>query len=104
MFDAPPPGPGGRGLFFGGSPRGRERVKLVTMRRIAVYPGSFDPVTNGHLDILRRACRLFDHVVVAVSHNSQKDPLFTTEERGELLRLALKKEIRKGQVSIDAFA
>lgn len=54
------------------------------MRR-AIYPGSFDPVTNGHLDVLLRASRLFDEVVVAVAINDQKRGLFTTEERLELL-------------------
>src|SRR3954453_5040073 len=56
----------------------------VTMRR-AVCPGSFDPVTNGHLDIISRASRLFDEVVVAVLINKSKDSLFTVEERIELL-------------------
>ena len=55
------------------------------MRR-AIYPGSFDPVTNGHLDVIERAAKLFDEVIVAVAVNSQKQPLFTTEERLELLR------------------
>ena len=55
------------------------------MRR-AIYPGSFDPVTNGHLDVIERAAKLFDEVVVAVAVNSQKNPLFTTEERLGLLR------------------
>ncbi len=50
------------------------------MRR-ALYPGTFDPVTNGHLDILRRACRLFDEVLVAVAPNVGKNPTFTLEER-----------------------
>lgn len=50
------------------------------MRR-ALYPGTFDPVTNGHLDILRRACRLFDEVVIAVAPNAYKKPLFSLEER-----------------------
>ena len=54
--------------------------------RLAVYPGSFDPVTNGHVDILERACRIFDEVIVAVVHNVYKNPLFTTEERVEMLR------------------
>lgn len=49
--------------------------------KLAIYPGSFDPVTNGHLDIIERAAYLFDHVVVAVSVNSRKSPLFTIEER-----------------------
>jgi pantetheine-phosphate adenylyltransferase len=55
------------------------------MRR-AIYPGSFDPVTNGHLDVIERAAKLFDEVIVAVAINSQKQGLFTTDERLELLR------------------
>ena len=55
------------------------------MRR-AIYPGSFDPVTNGHLDVIERARKLFDDVIVAVAHNDQKQPLFTLEERLALLR------------------
>jgi len=54
--------------------------------RTAVYPGSFDPVTNGHLDIITRAAALFDKLVVAVLVNSSKTPFFTTEERVSLLR------------------
>jgi len=55
------------------------------MRR-AIYPGSFDPVTNGHLDVIDRARKLFDEVIVAVAHNDQKNPFFTLEERLEFLR------------------
>ncbi len=55
------------------------------MRR-AIYPGSFDPVTNGHLDVIERACKLFDEVIVAVAYNDQKQPLFPLEERLALLR------------------
>lgn len=54
----------------------------------AVYPGSFDPVTNGHLDIIRRAAVLVDELVVAVLVNTSKNPLFTLEERVDLLRQA----------------
>lgn len=54
-----------------------------------VYPGSFDPCTNGHLDIIARASRLFDRVVVAVLVNHSKSPLFTAEERVELLKTAV---------------
>lgn len=50
-----------------------------------IYPGSFDPVTNGHVDIIQRATKLFDEVVVAIATNSQKRPLFTVEERIQLL-------------------
>ena len=61
------------------------------MRR-AIYPGSFDPVTNGHLDVIERACTLFDQVVVAVAINDQKQPLFTAEERLAMLRKAVTNE------------
>lgn len=57
--------------------------------RIAVYPGSFDPVTNGHLDIIVRAAELFDRLIVAVSCNPKKKPLFTIDERVEILREVL---------------
>ena len=60
------------------------------MRR-AIYPGSFDPVTNGHLDVIGRARKLFDEIVVAVAHNDEKQPLFSLEERLALLRDALAK-------------
>lgn len=53
---------------------------------IAVYPGSFDPVHLGHVDVIERATRLFDRVIVAIARNSEKVPLFTTEERLDLLR------------------
>ena len=51
----------------------------------ALYPGSFDPITNGHLDVLARAARLFEEVIVAVAHNQSKQALFTTQERVDLL-------------------
>jgi pantetheine-phosphate adenylyltransferase len=51
----------------------------------AIYPGSFDPVTNGHLDLIARAARIFDHLVVAILRNSEKNPLFTVDERVSML-------------------
>ena len=55
----------------------------------AIYPGSFDPVTNGHLDLIARGSKIFDHLVVAILSNSAKNPLFTVEERLEMLTEAL---------------
>ena len=55
----------------------------------AIYPGSFDPVTNGHLDIIERANKLFDRVIVAVARNASKKPLFTLKERLDLVRRAV---------------
>ncbi len=54
--------------------------------KIAVYPGSFDPITCGHLDIIKRSCKLFDKVIVAVLNNSEKTPLFSVDERVEFIR------------------
>lgn len=59
------------------------------MERIGVYPGTFDPVTNGHLDIISRAARMLDRVVVGVAINAGKGPLFSLEERVELTRAAV---------------
>ena len=54
--------------------------------KIAIYPGSFDPVTSGHLNIIRRAANIFDRLIVCVMVNSNKQPMFTREERVELIR------------------
>ena len=70
------------------------------MSTIALYPGSFDPVTNGHLDIIKRSSRMFDKVIVAVLVNSAKTPLFTVEERVAMLRDACK---NIPNVEIDSF-
>ncbi|MFH1594227.1 MAG: pantetheine-phosphate adenylyltransferase [Candidatus Omnitrophota bacterium] len=56
------------------------------MNRRAIYPGTFDPITYGHLDIIERASRLYDRVFVAVAHGTQKSPLFSIEERVTMLR------------------
>jgi pantetheine-phosphate adenylyltransferase len=58
--------------------------------RIAVYPGTFDPITNGHLDIVRRASAIFDRIIVAISENPRKHPLFTLEERRRLAEEAVR--------------
>ncbi|HUT85472.1 MAG TPA: pantetheine-phosphate adenylyltransferase [Elusimicrobiales bacterium] len=59
-------------------------------KKIAIYPGSFDPVTNGHIDIIKRAVGIFDEVIVSVLSNREKKPLFTTEERMEMIKEAVK--------------
>ena len=60
----------------------------MSERRVAVYPASFDPITNGHLDLIGRAARLFDELIVAVATNVSKQPLFTLEERIEMIESA----------------
>lgn len=72
----------------------------LLMERIAIYPGSFDPVTNGHLDIVERGVKLFDKVIVAILLNPGKDPLFTVEERISMLDASMKKF---SNVEIDTF-
>ena len=54
--------------------------------KTAIYPGSFDPVTNGHLNIITRAARSFDRLIVCVMYNCEKSPMFTPEERVDLIR------------------
>ena len=74
--------------------------------RIGVYPGTFDPITNGHLDIIRRASRFVDRLIVAVSTNAGKGPLFTIEERVALLRSEVQDPqngLNGGNVEVVAF-
>ncbi|MDR2512596.1 MAG: pantetheine-phosphate adenylyltransferase [Puniceicoccales bacterium] len=61
----------------------------MSHRRIAVYPGTFDPLTLGHLDVFHRACRLFDHIIVAIAPSETKAPLFSLEERIAITQEAL---------------
>lgn len=68
------------------------------MRR-AIYPGSFDPITLGHLDIIERSAKLFDEVIVALLHNIDKQPMFTTEERIEMIRAV----VPDSNVRVDTF-
>jgi len=68
--------------------------------KIAVYPGSFDPITNGHLDIIRRVSQMFDRVIVAVAANEKKTPLFSVQER---MRLATSAVEEMKNVSVDKF-
>ncbi len=73
--------------LLGGITAGRE-VLGVLFLVIALYPGSFDPITLGHLDIIERGCRLFEHVIVVVMQNPNKKPLFTVQERVEQIRIS----------------
>ena len=71
------------------------------MLRRAIYPGSFDPLTNGHVDIIARGCTLFDEVIVAILINQSKKPMFSVEERVEILGEVLKQ--RFPRVRIETF-
>ena len=79
-------------------------MSLESRDRVAVYPGTFDPVTNGHVDIIRRSLAIFDRVVVAIATNVRKAPLFTLEERKALIRESLGSSVDPARVEIDAFA
>src|SRR6516165_12544130 len=74
---------------------------LLTMKTsVAIYPGSFDPVTNGHLDLIERGEKMFDRLIVAVLKNVEKEPLFSVVERVEMLRQVTK---RWESIEIDVF-
>ena len=68
---------------------------------IAVYPGTFDPITNGHLSIVNRALKIFDKLVLAILNNPQKTPLFTLDERKTMIREALRE--KADRIEIDSF-
>ena len=59
------------------------------MQRIAIYPGTFDPVTNGHIDIVKRGLKLFDKIIIAILHNPEKKTLFSVKERIEMLSISM---------------
>jgi pantetheine-phosphate adenylyltransferase len=74
------------------------------MRR-AIYPGSFDPVTNGHLDIIERGCKLFDEIIIGILVNPEKQPFFSVEERQEMLSEVLQHlDHRRCKVRVDSFS
>src|SRR5438045_9550706 len=68
--------------------------------RLAVYPGSFDPLTNGHVDIIERGTHLFEKIIVAILVNAEKSPLFSTEERVEIVRETFR---GRPNVEVDTF-
>src|SRR6266545_944121 len=70
------------------------------MPKVAVYPGSFDPITNGHLDVIQRAATMFDQVIIACAHNPEKSPMFSPEQRLDLVRTATR---HLSNVSVEDF-
>lgn len=70
------------------------------MQKIAIYPGSFDPVTNGHIDIVKRGLKLFDKIIIAILHNSSKEFLFSIEERIEMIKISFE---NIPNIEVDAF-
>ncbi|PYR18850.1 MAG: pantetheine-phosphate adenylyltransferase, partial [Acidobacteria bacterium] len=70
------------------------------MSTLAVYPGSFDPLTNGHVDIISRGTRMFDQIIVAILLNAEKAPLFSVDERTEIARAVFKEH---PNVEVDTF-
>jgi pantetheine-phosphate adenylyltransferase len=69
--------------------------------KVAVYAGSFDPITNGHVDIIKRALEIFDRLIVAVAYNPNKRALFSVEERLEMIRIVVKNDPRITMASFD---
>jgi len=75
---------------------------MAADQRVAIYPGSFDPITNGHVDIVHRALTMFDRVVVAIANNVRKAPLFSVEERKQQILEVVGNQAQK-RVEVDAF-
>jgi pantetheine-phosphate adenylyltransferase len=80
------------------------KLEIMTNKKapiIAIYPGTFDPITNGHVDLVTRAARLFDHVIIAIAESARKQPLFTLAERVQLAEHTVK---NLGNVSVKGFS
>ncbi len=75
----------------------------MNSEKIVVYPGTFDPITNGHLDILRRGIDLFDRIVICIAANPAKAPMFPAAERLEMIKEALQEKGLNGQVKVETF-
>lgn len=72
--------------------------------KIAIYPGTFDPITNGHLDLIKRALQFFDRIILAIGENPAKTPLFTTEERLFMAKKALEDLQLTDRVEVESFS
>lgn len=88
-------------MDFQPPPARRRCIRPVMSETLAIYPGSFDPITHGHLDLIKRGSQIFDHLIVAVLTNLEKEPLFTVNERVDMLR-EVAGDLRN--VSIDTFS
>jgi len=73
------------------------------MDKVAVYPGSFDPITNGHLDLLERGLKIFDRIVIAIAANPAKKPVFSIEERVDMIELSVRDHPLRDRLQVDAF-
>jgi len=71
--------------------------------KIAIYPGTFDPITFGHIDIIKRASEMFDHLIIAVAKDNAKNPLFSLEERAELIREEIQNLNSDAKISVEKF-
>jgi pantetheine-phosphate adenylyltransferase len=72
--------------------------------KLAIYPGTFDPITNGHLDIVKRALKLFDRLIIAIGENPAKKPLFTLEERIFMINEAIKDLPERNLIEVESFS
>jgi pantetheine-phosphate adenylyltransferase len=78
----------------------------VSNVRVGIYPGTFDPITNGHMDIIRRAAKIVDRLVIGVARNDGKGPLFSTDERVEIVRADIAKQLDRetaARIEVQAF-
>ena len=71
--------------------------------KIAIYPGTFDPITFGHLDIIKRASELFDHLIIAVAKDNNKNPMFSCDQRVEMISDEINKLKNKANISVEKF-
>ena len=70
------------------------------MKKIAIYPGTFDPITYGQIDVIKKALKIVDNIIVAISNGNQKNYLFTAEERIEIVKQALFKDLKLNKKKI----